>query len=349
MSFEQDPAGPQAFRDFLPLAVQGVLGVQTSQGAPQDDISAGVDALQLFMGGPIARNVSIYAHHHIILENEPGPLHEAQLRVDQPGGLPVSFRVGKFEPWLANSPGKTILTHNGYNPINVSVGLNNNTAGQSRFGGGMLWFLGDSYRVDVELTYNDGPEAFARPFYKLSNGGEIGLVMFAGRADYQGTLASGTDVGFTDAWGRLGADFALYATNWLELGGLVLWNSHTNPDGSDSATRYGSGYLQAELFPVSWFAGVLRYEHVQYKDQPETIYALGQAPAAVPAGKGGFLPLHGGEGAVAAGPGAPDLNNWIVGSAQAYLRENVKFQLEYRLDLQDTDASSIFLGTHFAF
>lgn len=347
-----DPAGPWAMKR-IPFAVQAELGLSGKQGEI-GETRASVDALQLFMGGPIAPKTSVYIHEHLIMADKPGPLHEAQIRVDRPWDLPLTIRAGKFEPWFAISPGKTELSHFGYNSLNVTVGGNMDTAGSSKFGLGSLWHFNDKLKLALSVFWEENPQGFARLFAKVLNG-EIGVFGFAGLQEIAGVV-NAKDLTWNDSFYRAGIDFALDPVDWLEISGNVLMDWDANPTGNKQGVKYTSGYLETDLFPIKKLALVARYEQVRYLNLPSLYTPIPTSAAGAsltPSSAnptGDIIPLHGGESPMpTVGPNSSDRYQWVVFSAQYYLRQSVKTIAEYRLDVNNNDMSSLFAGIHFAF
>lgn len=138
MSFDSE-ATATSIPGTFPIALQGRIGAigQTSE-ARHSKVS--VDALQLVVAGPIAPKTSAYVHHQLIWADVPRPLYEAQIEFVRPAGVPVLVRFGLFEPWLVKSPGKTVLSHFGYSPLEASARLNPDTLSGTRMGIDTHWY-----------------------------------------------------------------------------------------------------------------------------------------------------------------------------------------------------------------
>ncbi len=360
----QDPEGPWKLK-FLPYAIQGNVGATGKQSAPEH-ARISIDALQLFVGGPIARRTSVYIHLHLIMADAPGPIHEVQLLTYKPFSLPFSLRFGKFEPWYAKSPGKTILTHFGYSPLSFSVGLNDSALAQSKTGIGAIWYIADNITFFSDVYYlGDGPETFLRVKRNVLDG-EIGIFINAGIMELEREVDGKTQE-FSDTYIRPGLDFAIFPIGWIEVSGFLSYAFHQNPSGFEGKhASYIASYLEFELFPVKAFAVALRGEVLNIiESAPEIVEkgnqgggegtgvqtANGHVPPAVfPVPSPRVYKMHAEEELGGAGQGgAGEIFSWAVISLQPYIRENAKIIIEYKADFKNIQNSIFFVGTHFAF
>ncbi len=323
--------GPWVWQDYFPIALQGMSGY-TFEG---DNVQEGlfeIAAFQIFAGGQIAPNLFTYLHHHLVLNDGPGELHEAWVRWTLPG-LPLAIRLGKFELPLANSPGKTLLTHFEPRAYEARLGMNPDLLVSSKHGLEVAWNLQGWWTFFLDFVKEGGYQsAFARLRRTLGRG-EMGLLLQAGEAEMElpentpALLAEGGH--FTDRYLRGGLDFDLYLSpRWL-LSGVGYYGSQSNPHGDGDPGAYATGYLELTYVPsFSWLAGV-RLEAFRNLRPEEP------APA---------LQHVGGEAS-----GFPDEGYWVNGYMQFYIAPNVKLLAEYLYDVRNQPASKGIVGMHYAF
>lgn len=327
--------GPWEWKDFFPVAHQGVAGF----GVEGRDVEEGkfeVQAFQIFAGGPIGPNLSAYLHHHLVMNDGPGELHEAWVRWTVPG-TPVSFRIGKFELPLANSPGKTLLTHFEPKAYEARLGMNPDQMVSSKHAFEVALNLLGHWTAFLDLIREtDYRAAFAR-IRRTFGRGEAGLFVQAGEAEIeppQDTLspvltAAGQHV--TDRYAKGGLDFDLFLNPRMLLSGAGYYASQSNPHGDGDPGEFVTGYMEWTYIPSPvWLAG-LRLEGF-WNLKPEE--ASGQvALQHVGAETGEF----------------PDKGSWLNGYSQFYLSPNVKVLAEYLYDAQSRQGERSIVGVHYAF
>ncbi len=335
----QDPSafqGPWEWKDYFPVALQGMSGF----GFEGRDLEEGrfeVQAFQIFAGGQIAPNLSAYLHHHLVLNDGPGELHEAWVRWTVPG-TPVSFRIGKFELPLANSPGKTLLTHFEPKAYEAGLGANPDRLVSSKHGFEMALNLLGKWTAFVDFIRETAYRTVFARIRRTLDRGEVGFLVQVGQAEIEenmpgqpGLFAVGGHA--TDQYRRGGVDFDLYLSPRLLLSGVGYYGYDDNPHGDNDPGEFVTGYLEFTYIPsFTWLAG-LRLEGFRNL-RPE------EGPTGTPASL-----QH-----VGAETGAfPDRGYWLNGYFQVYLSPNVKVLAEYLYDPQARGGEKGIVGVHYAF
>ena len=262
------------------------------------------------------------------MADRPGPIHEAQLIFYRPFDVPFSLRIGKFEPWYAKSPGKTIMTHFGYSPLAVTVGANDSQLATSKVGLGTIWYISSSLLTFADFYWLEGgPEGFLRFVIKVLDG-EAGIFLNGGSREFEA---------FRDNYIRPGIDFAIFPLSFVEMSGFLSFAFHSNPSGDGESQGYIASYLEFEIFPTKIFAFVLRGELLRWVQVHEEEERHQKSP---------LLPKHVGEIQVER---RKDTNLWGVLSIQHYIRQNAKLVFEYKANFTEIEQSPFFIGAHFAF
>jgi len=315
-------AGPWAWKDFFPVAFQGIMGYTYDRGQTTDG-NFSVMALQIFAGGAIAPGLVTYLHHHLVLNDFSGELHEAWIRWDVPRA-PLKVTVGQFELPLASSPGKTILTHFGYVAYNATLGENPDVLGASKRGIRVDARMGTAWRSAWVYTQDEGVRSAFGRIWREGPTWEVGVLGQYGRATLGDTLT------FQDRYWRAGADFDVMVSRGLEIYGIVFYGRDDNPHGDGDPGEFLSGFVQSDLriFPQTVLA--IRAEHFRN---------LNPEPAT-----GGIQLLHAG-----GTEPLPERGTWLDVSLQHYLALNVKVIAEMLRDLEDPARTRGLLGAHYAF
>ena len=314
--------GPWVWKDFFPVAFQGIMGYTYDRGQTTDG-NFSVMALQIFAGGAIAPGLVTYLHHHLVLNDFSGELHEAWIRWEVPR-TPLRVTVGQFELPLASSPGKTILTHFGYVAYNATLGENPDVFADSKRGIKAEGRLGDRWRGAVVYSQDEGIRSGFGRLWARGPTWEVGVLGQYGQATLGDTLT------FQDRYWRAGMDFDVMVSPRLETYGILFYGRDDNPHGDGDPGAFLSGFLQTDFRLLSQTVLALRVEHFRNL-QPE--------PAA-----GGVQLLHTG----AAEP-LPERGTWVNVSLQHYLALNVKVIAEVLRDLDDPGRTRGILGAHYAF
>ena len=318
----QATAGPWAWQNFYPIAFQGIMGYSFQKNNPTDGDFA-VNAVQIFAGGAIAPNLVMYLHHHLVMDDLPGELHEAWIKWFVPR-LPVELRIGQFELPLANSPGKTILTHFGYLSYTATLGENPDLLANSKRGVELTWAPVDGLRWATVYYQQEGYRAVFSRLSRSTLTSDIGVFFQYGSA----TLGDTTE--FTDRYSRVGIDFDWLLSALAELYGMAQYGKDTNPHGDGDPGTFWAGFLQLDL-------------HVR----PEVVLGVrGETFQNLSAEAGSSEPhlLHEAQG----GP-LPDHGIWLDLFGQYYLAMNAKLVLEYLRDLTTPADSRGIVGVHYAF
>ncbi len=334
----QDPSafqGPWEWKDYFPVALQGMAGF----GFEGRDVAEGkfeVQAFQIFAGGQIGPNLSAYLHHHLVLNDGPGELHEAWVRWTVPG-TPLSFRTGKFELPLANSPGKTILTHFEPKAYEAGLGANPDRMVFSRHGLEIALNLAGKWTAFLDFIREAAYRTVFARIRRTLGRGEVGVLVQAGQAEIENPSVqpalSAVGPHVQDRYRRAGMDFDLYLNPRLLMSGVGYYGYDDNPHGDGDPGEFVTGYLEFTYVPsFTWLAG-LRVEGFRNL-RPE-----GEAGGTQPA------LYH-----VGAETGAfPERGYWLNGYLQFYLAPNVKVLAEYLYDAQARRGEKGIMGVHYAF
>ena len=314
--------GPWEWKNFYPIAFQGVVGYNFSSS----DLNEGnfsVNALQIFAGGPIGPGVIMYLHHHLVMDDLPGELHEAWLKW-YPRTLPVEVKIGQFELPLANSPGKTILSHFGYISYTATLGENPDIFAISKRGIEVTWKLMPTLRIStVYSQMNNTKSGFLRIGTKMPTW-KLGALFQYGNA----TL--GDTIPFEDRYYKAGVDFDFYLLP-LEIYGIAYYGKDNNPHGDDDPGDFWTGFLEMDFHTSPKMVLGLRGEIFQIltKDSESGTEAR---------------LLHEEETTL-----LPEKGTWIDLFVQYYIAFNAKLMAEYLIDINRSEENKGMLGVHYAF
>ncbi len=314
--------GPWIWKNFYPIAFQGIMGY-TFQENQLTDGTFSINGLQIFAGGAIGPNLVMYLHHHLVMEDLPGELHEAWLQWKVPK-VPAFVKVGQFELPLANSPGKTILTHFGYVAYTATLGENPDLLANSKRG------------VELTIAPTDGLR-WATVYYQMENFKAVFTRLSRSMLTYDigaflqyGQATSVDSSTFQDRYYRVGADFDYLLSTVAELYGMAMYGRDTNPHGDGDPGTFWAGFLQLDLHVSPNVVIGTRAETYQNLSQ-ESESSMPQLLHEV---QGGALPDHG---------------VWVDLFGQYYLAMNAKVIVEYLRNLSTPSDSRGIVGVHYAF
>jgi len=314
--------GPWEWKDFYPIAFQGVIGYNFPSSDP-DKGDFSVNALQIFAGGPIGPGVVMYLHHHLVMDDLPGELHEAWLKW-YPRTLPVEVKIGQFELPLANSPGKTILSHFGYIAYTATLGENTDIFASSKRGLELIWKFTPTLRLStVYYQLHDIKAGFVRL-------GTHSSTLKLGALLQYGNITIGDTLSFNDRYYRTGVDFDFYLLP-LEIYGIAYYGKDNNPHGDGDPGDFWTGFLEMDYHVLPKLVLGIRGEMFQIltkeSETGEEARLLHEAGTAL----------------------LPEKGTWIDLFVQYYIALNAKLMAEYLIDLNKSEESKGMLGVHYAF
>lgn len=318
----QTTQGPWEWRDFYPVAFQGVVGYNFSSSDLREG-NFSVNALQVFAGGSIGPSVVMYLHHHLVMDDLPGELHEAWLKW-YPRSLPVEVKIGQFELPLANSAGKTILTHFGYVSYTATLGENPDILASSKRGVEVTWKFLPTLRLStVYSQIGKIKSAFFRIGTKMPNW-KLGVLFQYGKSVLGDTLV------FEDRYYRAGVDFNLFLVPF-EIYGIAYYGRDDNPNGDGDPGDFLTGFLEIDYRLSPRFVLGIRGEVFQVlTKEPQTE----AEPHLLHEAEKGLL---------------PDEDIWIDLFMQYYITFNAKIMIEYLIDTINPEESKGMFGVHYAF